>query len=93
MTAENSDHQKPGALRIQNVVNRPTMPLIRNSQPMTMVKASVATRRHDDRGHAEKDQDDALDEKQLPVLVDCIGHRALHAGGIVGVHGHCPLPW
>ena len=43
MTAESSAHQKPGALRIQNVVTRPTPPLIRNSQPMTSVKASVAT--------------------------------------------------
>src|ERR1700733_9388425 len=41
-TAESSDHQKPGALRIQNEVMSPTMPLIRNSQPMTSSKASVA---------------------------------------------------
>ena len=38
MTADNSAHQKPGALRIQNVVTRPTPPEIRNSQPMTSVK-------------------------------------------------------
>ena len=42
ITAESSAHQKPGALRIQNVVTRPTPPQIRNSQPMTSVKASVA---------------------------------------------------
>src|ERR1700722_15173260 len=41
-TAETSDHKKPGALRIQNVVIRPTMPLIKNSQPITSVNASVA---------------------------------------------------
>ena len=40
--AETSDHQKPGACRIQNVVIRPRMPLTRNIQPMMMVKASVA---------------------------------------------------
>ena len=41
-TAEISDHQKPGACRIQNVVIRPTIPLTRNSQPNRMVTASVA---------------------------------------------------
>ena len=43
MTAESSAHQKPGALRIQNVVTSPTPPEIRNSQPITSVNASVAT--------------------------------------------------
>ena len=42
MIAEMSDHQKPGAVRAQNVVIRPIMPLTRNSQPMMMVKARVA---------------------------------------------------
>src|SRR6185312_9972455 len=41
-TAEISDHQKPGALRIQNVVISPMMPLMRNSQPNKMVTARVA---------------------------------------------------
>ena len=40
--ADNSDHQKPGACRIQKVVTRPTMPLTRNSQPNRMVTANVA---------------------------------------------------
>ena len=42
MTADTSDHQKPGTLRIQNVVTRPTPPATRNIQPITSVKASVA---------------------------------------------------
>src|ERR1700727_2001416 len=42
MIAEMSDHQKPGAPRAQNVVMSPRMPLIKNTQPMMMVKASVA---------------------------------------------------
>ncbi len=41
-TADSSDHQKPGACRIQKVVTRPTMPLTRNSQPNRMVTARVA---------------------------------------------------
>ena len=42
ITPEMSDHQNPGALRIQNVVTSPTAPLSRNSQPMRSVKANVA---------------------------------------------------
>ena len=42
-TAEISDHQKPGACRIQKVVIRPTTPLTSNSQPNRMVTASVAS--------------------------------------------------
>src|SRR5579872_592066 len=42
-TAETSDHQNPGAWRIQNVVTSPTTPEMRNSQPIRMVKAIVAT--------------------------------------------------
>ncbi len=41
-TAESSDHQKPGACRIQKVVTSPTTPEIKNSQPIRMVKAIVA---------------------------------------------------
>ena len=41
-TAEISDHQKPGAWRIMKVVNSPKTPLSRNSQPNTIVTASVA---------------------------------------------------
>src|SRR5215469_11461314 len=41
-TADRRDHQKPGALRIQNVVTRPTAPLSRNSQPIRSVNANVA---------------------------------------------------
>ncbi len=40
---EASDHQKPGAPRIQNVVTRPMTPLIRNSQPNRIVTAKVAS--------------------------------------------------
>src|SRR5215831_4415316 len=36
-TADNRDHQKPGACRIQNVVTRPTIPLTRNNQPNRIV--------------------------------------------------------
>ncbi len=83
MTADSSAHQKPGALRIQNVVTRPTPPEIRNSQPMTSVKASVATSRQDDRRGAENDQNDALDQKQRPMGVDraCDGVEVAAAGG------------
>jgi hypothetical protein len=42
MIAEMSDHQNPGALRAQNVVISPRTPATRNSQPIRMVKASVA---------------------------------------------------
>ena len=79
MTAEISAHQKPGALRIQNVVTRPTPPLIKNSQPMMSVKASVASERHDDRRGAEHEQNDAFDQKQPPMGMDCIGER--HVAG------------
>ena len=41
-TAETSDHQKPGACRMPKVVISPMKPLIRNSQPNTIVTASVA---------------------------------------------------
>src|SRR5262249_2414169 len=42
-TADRSDHQNPGAWRAQNVVTKPTMPLMRNSQPRKMVTAMVAS--------------------------------------------------
>jgi len=32
-TAENSDHQNPGAWRIMKVMTRPTIPLMKNNQP------------------------------------------------------------
>ena len=41
-TAERSDHQNPGACRAQNVVIKPTIPLIKNSQPKNIVTAMVA---------------------------------------------------
>src|SRR5262245_11499409 len=41
-TADRSDHQNPGAWRAQNVVTRPTTPLMRNSQPKKIVTAMVA---------------------------------------------------
>ncbi len=41
-TAENSDHQNPGACRIRKVMTRPTTPLTRNSQPRKISTASVA---------------------------------------------------
>ena len=41
-TAENSDHQNPGAWRAMKVMTRPTIPLMRNSQPTRIVTASVA---------------------------------------------------
>ena len=41
-TADSSDHQKPGAWRIQKLVTSPTMPLTRNSQPNRIVTAKVA---------------------------------------------------
>src|SRR5450631_4172348 len=40
--ADTSDHQKPGAWRIQNVVNSPMTPLTKNTQPNRIVTASVA---------------------------------------------------
>ena len=42
MSTDVGDHQNPGACRAQIVVIRPTAPLIKNNQPMRMVKASVA---------------------------------------------------
>ena len=42
-TAETNDHQKPGACRAQNVVIKPTTPLIRNNQPMNIATAIVAS--------------------------------------------------
>ena len=41
-SADSSDHQKPGAVRIHSVPTRPTTPLSRNSQPNRIVTASVA---------------------------------------------------
>ena len=41
-TADSSDHQNPGAWRAQNVVTKPTIPLMRNSQPKKIVTAIVA---------------------------------------------------
>jgi hypothetical protein len=41
-TAESNDHQKPGARFNQNVVIRPTRPLMRKSQPKKIVTVSVA---------------------------------------------------
>ena len=40
--AESSDHQNPGACRAQNVVTKPTTPLMRNSHPRKIVTAIVA---------------------------------------------------
>src|SRR5262249_7707787 len=42
-TADRSDHQNPGACRAQNVVIKPTIPLIKNSQPRNIVTAMVAS--------------------------------------------------
>src|SRR5216684_3204200 len=42
-TAETSDHQNPGAWRAMKVVTKPTTPLIRNSQPIRIATAMVAT--------------------------------------------------
>ena len=61
------------------------MPEIRNSQPMMMVNAIVAIDRHQDRDDAEKDEHDALSEKQPPVFMDGVGKRAAvypHPGSI-----------
>src|SRR5882672_1932379 len=41
-TAENSDHQNPGAWRIMKVMTRPTIPLMKNSQPRMISTARVA---------------------------------------------------
>ena len=41
-TAEASDHQNPGACRIMNVVTKPTIPLMRISQPTRIATASDA---------------------------------------------------
>ncbi len=43
ITAESSDHQNPGSWRARNVVTRPTMPLMRKSQPRKIVTDSVAS--------------------------------------------------
>ena len=41
-TAEQSDHQNPGAWRMRKVVIKPTIPLAKSSQPIRISTANVA---------------------------------------------------
>ena len=87
--ADNSDHQKPGACRIQKVVTRPTMPLTRNSQPNRMVTANVGDRRQDDSSCAQHQQHNAFDKEENPVFTQCDRCRTLNTlnAGLLGGHG------
>src|SRR5450631_786924 len=42
-TAENNDHQNPGAVRMRKVLIKPTTPLNNTTQPMTIAAAMLAT--------------------------------------------------
>src|SRR5450432_837016 len=67
-TADTSAHQNPGAWRIQKVVIRPMTPLIRKSHEENLDRERGDRRQHDG-DEAEHHQDDALDQKHLPMLM------------------------
>ena len=94
--ADNSDHQKPGACRIQKLVTKPTMPLTRKSQPSRIVTARVAIGGSDDGCRAKHQQHDTFDEEEHPVLMKRGHSRALNTlnagllGGHESLHGFLP---
>src|SRR3984893_15665839 len=54
--AETSDHPKPGAWRIRKVVIKPTIPLMRKSQPYRISTASVEGPKRSPRWHAQRSE-------------------------------------
>jgi len=84
MAADSSAHQKPGALRIQNVVTSPTPPEIRNSQPDHQSKRQRRHDRHDDRREAEQNKHDAFEQEQAPMAWMALATSRLRSSLVVG---------
>ena len=85
--AEISDHQKPGICRAQNVSARPATPVIRNIQPRKIVTARLASGGTIIAAKPRIDEQDALEQKGLPMLADRGAHFGLQLGDVLG-KGH-----
>jgi len=73
-TAAASDHQNPGAPRAPNVVRSPTTPLTKKEASQEHRECERGQRRDDDGQDPEKEQNDALDEEQNPMLAHGLAH-------------------
>jgi hypothetical protein len=73
-------------------VIKPTIPLLRKSQPYRISTASVAVGNNDG-GQTEDDENDPLDQKEHPMLVQRCRHRALNLLDVGLVHRHGGPPW
>ena len=76
-TAENSDHQNPGALRMRSVLIKPTMPLNNTTQPTMIFNRDCGHGRKQQRDHPQDDENDSLAQKKSPMLMQRRGHRRL----------------
>ena len=90
-TAEISDHQKPGICRAQNVSASPAMPRDQEHPAEEDRDGEARQRRRDHGGEAEDDEQDAFDQKGLPVLAHRGAHFGLQFGDVLG-NGHCKSP-
>ena len=93
ITPEMSDHQNPGALPHPKRGNEPDRAAEQKQPADEKRKGQRSNDRQNDCRRAEKHENDALNQKQDPMLVNRAHHRAPH--GLVGfrlIHCHNRLP-
>ena len=85
-TADNSDHQNPGARRITNVVINPVAPPIKNSQPKAAIPTANGIKTATNPSMTRMIPSPSLEQ---PMMSSEVCSRGAHTVESPSRHGHC----